>query len=168
MVVESTFSWYWLVDGLMEAGYRVHRVNVTAIKKHEGLSYANDKTGAAYLGKLKLLPEGGLCSGRGDRTRDFFRKRACLAHCRTVWILDIESAVLRPIAVRLSSQKVKALSGEKVMAMPLPHNIKLAVNAHTHGDQREKGRRQPQERKQTSRVGVLPRRQTLRERVITC
>ena len=23
LVVESTFNWYWLVDGLMEAGYKV-------------------------------------------------------------------------------------------------------------------------------------------------
>ena len=25
LVVESTYNWYWLVDGLIEAGYRVHR-----------------------------------------------------------------------------------------------------------------------------------------------
>ena len=24
IVVESTYNWYWLVDGLMDAGYRVH------------------------------------------------------------------------------------------------------------------------------------------------
>jgi transposase len=24
IAVESTWNWYWLVDGLMEAGYRVH------------------------------------------------------------------------------------------------------------------------------------------------
>ena len=24
VVVESTYNWYWLVDGLMEAGYHVH------------------------------------------------------------------------------------------------------------------------------------------------
>ena len=24
VVIESTYNWYWLVDGLMEAGYRVH------------------------------------------------------------------------------------------------------------------------------------------------
>jgi hypothetical protein len=25
VVVESTYNWYFLVDGLMDAGYRVHR-----------------------------------------------------------------------------------------------------------------------------------------------
>ena len=37
VVVESTFNWYWLVDGLMDAGYRVHLANVSAIKQYEGL-----------------------------------------------------------------------------------------------------------------------------------
>lgn len=32
IAVESTFNWYWLVDGLMEAGYRVHLVNTAAVK----------------------------------------------------------------------------------------------------------------------------------------
>jgi hypothetical protein len=27
IVVESTYNWYWLVDGLMEKGYRVHLAN---------------------------------------------------------------------------------------------------------------------------------------------
>ena len=30
VVVESTFNWYWLVDGLQEAGYSVHLANTTA------------------------------------------------------------------------------------------------------------------------------------------
>lgn len=33
VVVESTFNWYWLVDGLQEAGHTVHLANTTAIKK---------------------------------------------------------------------------------------------------------------------------------------
>jgi transposase len=27
VVVESTFNWYWLVDGLKEHGYKVHLAN---------------------------------------------------------------------------------------------------------------------------------------------
>ena len=30
VVVESTYHWYWLVDGLRAAGYRVHLANTTA------------------------------------------------------------------------------------------------------------------------------------------
>ena len=37
VVVESTYNWYWLVDGLMEAGYRVHLANPSAIQQYSGL-----------------------------------------------------------------------------------------------------------------------------------
>ena len=40
VVVESTFNWYWLVDGLMAAGYRVHLANTAAIKKYDGLKHS--------------------------------------------------------------------------------------------------------------------------------
>ena len=43
LVVESTFNWYWLVDGLMDGGYHdVHLANPSAIKQYEGLKYSGD------------------------------------------------------------------------------------------------------------------------------
>ncbi len=33
VVVESTYNWYWLVDGLMDAGYRLHLANPAAIQR---------------------------------------------------------------------------------------------------------------------------------------
>ena len=61
VVVESTFNWYWLVDGLMEAGYPVHLANTAAIQQYCGLKYTDDRSDArwlAHLLRLKLLPEG--------------------------------------------------------------------------------------------------------------
>jgi transposase len=61
LVVESTYNWYWLVDGLMEAGYRVHLANTAAIVQYEGLKYSDDDSDARWLAKLLrlgLLPEG--------------------------------------------------------------------------------------------------------------
>ena len=43
IAVESTFNWYWLVDGLMEAGYRLHLANTWATKQYEGLKYSDDR-----------------------------------------------------------------------------------------------------------------------------
>ncbi len=64
VVVESTFNWHWLVDGLIEAGYRVHLANTNAIKKYyEGLKYSTDETDAAHFAqllRLKLLPTGNI------------------------------------------------------------------------------------------------------------
>jgi transposase len=40
MVVESTYNWYWLVDGLMDAGYGdIHLANPSAIKQYERFEY---------------------------------------------------------------------------------------------------------------------------------
>src|SRR5580704_18111593 len=40
VVVESTYNWNWLVDGLQDAGFQVHLANTSAIKQYEGLSTA--------------------------------------------------------------------------------------------------------------------------------
>ena len=37
VVVEATYNWYWLVDGLMDAGYRVHLAITAAIKIFSGV-----------------------------------------------------------------------------------------------------------------------------------
>jgi hypothetical protein len=61
VVIESTFNWYWLVDGLMDAGYQVHLAHPSAIKKYEGLKYSGDFADAGYLAqllRLGLLAEG--------------------------------------------------------------------------------------------------------------
>ena len=34
IVVESTYNWYWLVDGLIDNGYQLHLANPSAIKQY--------------------------------------------------------------------------------------------------------------------------------------
>jgi len=36
IAVESTFNWYWLVDGLMDHGYQLSLVNTSAAQKRYG------------------------------------------------------------------------------------------------------------------------------------
>jgi hypothetical protein len=43
LVVESTYNWYWLADGLMEAAYRVHLANPAAMQQYSGLKYTDDR-----------------------------------------------------------------------------------------------------------------------------
>ena len=43
VVVESTYNWYWLVDGLMQAGYRVHLAHPAALVQYQGLKYSGDE-----------------------------------------------------------------------------------------------------------------------------
>jgi hypothetical protein len=60
-VVESTSHWSWLVDGFLDAGYRVHLANTAAIKQYEGLQCSNDHIDARFLAhllRLGIFPEG--------------------------------------------------------------------------------------------------------------
>ncbi len=38
IVVQSTFTWYWLVDRLMDAGYEHHLANTTVIPQYGRLN----------------------------------------------------------------------------------------------------------------------------------
>ena len=38
VVVESTYNWYWLVDGLQEAGFNIHLANPAAVQSYNGIS----------------------------------------------------------------------------------------------------------------------------------
>lgn len=61
IAIESTFNQYWLVDGLMEAGYSVSLVNTCAVKQYEGLKHTDDQYDAfwlAHLMQLSILPTG--------------------------------------------------------------------------------------------------------------
>ena len=49
IAVESTNSWYWLVDGLMEVGYRLHLANTNKAQQYSGLRYIDDRHDAGWL-----------------------------------------------------------------------------------------------------------------------
>jgi transposase len=66
IVVESTYNWYWLVDGLMEHGYRVHLANTAAIQQYEGLKYTDDSSDARWLAHMLRLE----CYPRAISTRN--------------------------------------------------------------------------------------------------
>ena len=43
IAVESTYNWYWMVDGLMEEGYKVNLANPSAIQQYSGLKHSDDQ-----------------------------------------------------------------------------------------------------------------------------
>src|SRR5882724_6099780 len=57
IVVESTFNWYWLVDGLQAAGYNV-------VLAHPGVAY--DHCGESKDGPARRLRAGEVITGRDD------------------------------------------------------------------------------------------------------
>lgn len=133
VVVEATYNWYWLVDGLMDAGYRVHLANTAAIKKYEGLKYSGDAADAAYLAhllRLGLLPEGYIYPRETRAERDLARKRMQLVQYRTAQILAIENILARQTGGRLRSNEIKRLTAERVEALGLSADVTLALQAN--------------------------------------
>ncbi len=45
VAIESTFNWYWLVDGLQAKDVPVVLVNTAAIQQYEGLKNSEGQTG---------------------------------------------------------------------------------------------------------------------------
>nr|WP_293605474.1 transposase [Polaromonas sp. UBA4122] len=133
ILVESTFNWYWLVDGLKEAGFTVHLANTTAIKKYEGLKHSGDEADARYLAhllRLGILPTGTILAPEHRAVRDLARKRMQLVRSRTSHILAVENITVRQYGARITSNQVKQLTSEMVDEMPFPNDVGLAVKAN--------------------------------------
>jgi transposase len=117
VVVESTFNWYWLVDGLMDQGYRVHLANVSAIKQYEGLKQIDDKRSAFWLAnllRLGILPTGYIYPKEERPTRDLLRKRLQLVRHRTSHILSVKNILARNLGLRMKSEDVKKITDPEV------------------------------------------------------
>ena len=133
VVVESTFNWYWLVDGLQAAGFKVHLANTTAIKKYEGLKHSGDETDARYLAhllRLGILPTGTILPPKQRTVRDLARKRMQLVRSRTAHILAVENITARQQGTRISSNQVKQLTADAIDRMPLPEDVALAIKSN--------------------------------------
>ena len=133
IAVESTFNWYWLVDGLMAAGYPVHLVNTAAVKQYEGLKHGDDERDAqhlAHLMRLGLLPEGYIYPKERRVWRDLLRKRMQLVQDRSRQIIHLQTMVQRYLGGRISGHQVKSLTPETLAKLGLPEPILPAAQAH--------------------------------------
>jgi transposase len=119
-VVESTYNWYWLVDGLMEAGYRVHLANPAAMQQYNGLKYRDDHSDArwlAHLLRLGVLPEGYIYPKAERAVRDLLRKRAYLVRQHTANVLSVHNILVRHTGVRLSLKRIRALTKQELAGL---------------------------------------------------
>ena len=113
------FNWYWLVDGLMDAGHRVHLTNTWAVKQYEGLKYTDDRHDArwlAHLLALGILPEGYIYPKEERSARDLMRRRSFLVRKRTSFLLAMRGAFECRTGMRVNSNDLKKWKAEDVMA----------------------------------------------------
>jgi transposase len=113
IAVESTYNWYWLVDGLQDAGYPVVLANPAAMEQYNGLKHADDKSDGFFLAemaRLNILPTGYICDRTIRPVRDLLRRRMGLVQKRTGLMLSLKSLHTRMTGRDLSTGRIKGLA----------------------------------------------------------
>jgi len=134
LVVESTYNWYWLIDGLMDAGYQcVHLANPSAIKQYEGLKHADDQHDAFFLAHLLILgilPQGYIYPKKDRPVRDLARKRRFLVQHKTAHILSLQSLITRCCAKKVSSNQMRHLTLQDLQQLLVEEHLVLSAQAN--------------------------------------
>jgi len=115
--VESTYNWYWLVDGLHEAGFPMILAHPGAIRQYDGIKHGNDRTDAQHLARLLrlgILPRGHIMPPEERALRDLLRRRLLLVHQRTMLKLSLQGLIMRHTARRLSANQIGQLDPERI------------------------------------------------------
>ena len=132
IAVESTFNWYWLVDGLQDAGYVVLLVNTSAVRQYEGLKHSDDRHDAywlAHLMRLGILPTGHIHPREHRALRDLLRKRMRLVQQRTANILSVQNLQQRNEGARMTTTQIKAQSIKTIAKSVSDPNRAMALRS---------------------------------------
>jgi|SRR5208282_1650514 len=115
LAVESTYNWYWLVDGLQAAGYPVVLANPAKIDQYSGIKHADDKNDAFFLAellRLNILPTGYVYAAQLRPVRDLLRRRMRLVQHRTALMLSFKSLFTRTTGQEMTLAQLKGLAVE--------------------------------------------------------
>lgn len=130
VAVESTFNWYWLVDGLQAKEFPVVLVNTSAIQQYSGLKHSDDEYDARWLAhmmRLGILPKGYIYPREQRAVRDLLRKRTTLVRQRTANILSVQNLEQRNRGTKISSNEVKRLTAESIAEVYDNEDLALAL-----------------------------------------
>lgn len=137
VAVESTYNWYWLVDGLADHGYPMKLVNTTAVPQYDGLKYSGDETDARHLAQLMrlgILPEGYIYPRPERAVRDLLRQRFAFVRQSVGVMQSVQSAWARHTGQCLSANAFRQLSGSEIKQAFSDPCVRLAVHAGADSD----------------------------------
>ena len=120
IAVESTYNWYWLVDGLRALSYPVVLANPAAIDQYSGIKHADDKNDAYFLAELQrlnILPTGYVYDPVLRPVRDLLRRRLSLVHQRTALMVSFKSLYVRTTGQTMSLSRLKSMPVDEVIEL---------------------------------------------------
>lgn len=134
LAVESTYNWYWLVDGLQKLKYHVRLANPAKMQENIGLKAANDKTDARFIARQLvngILPEGYIYPEETRGVRDMMRRRLRLVQDRTGEWLSLEGLVARHTGRDMGIKELDACDLAEVL-VGQPHALIMAQASMRH------------------------------------
>lgn len=120
MAVESTFNWYWLVDGLRAKGYPIDLANPAQIAQYSGLKHADDKHDAFHLAELQrlnILPKAHIYDAELRPVRDLLRRRTNLVQQRTALFLSFKSLHARTTGQGMPLKVLKSMEPKEARTL---------------------------------------------------
>jgi transposase len=127
IAVESTINWYWIVDGLMEAGYDVRLAHTLGLYMITGAKVKTDRRDAFKLAKLLRMgeiPEAYIYPKEKRPLRDLLRRRAGLVHQRAACYSSLRVQFIRYNLNTMSSNDLKQLLPADIYIKPIPQELK--------------------------------------------
>jgi transposase len=110
IVVESTFNWYWLVDGLQALGFDVclaHTLGLAMITQAKVKTDRRDAFTLAKLLRAGLIPQAYIYPAATRPVRDLLRRRLKLVQMRAYEYGSIRQLLLRQGFLTSSRNQVK-------------------------------------------------------------
>jgi transposase len=116
VAVESTYNWYWLVDGLRSRAYPTHLANPARMEQYSGIKHADDKNDAFFLAELQrlnILPTGYIYDPALRPVRDLLRRRMSLVRQRTALLLSFKSLYARTTGQAMELSRLKMMDKDE-------------------------------------------------------
>jgi transposase len=125
VVIESTLNWYWLVDGLQEAGFEVKLAHTLGLYMITGAKVKTDRRDAftlARLLRLNAVPEGYIYPKDRRPIRDLLRKRTRLVFLRAKTYGNVRRTLLQQGIYGYTQSEIKTLRMDEI-ADKLDHPV---------------------------------------------
>src|SRR5260370_14811697 len=133
IVVESTFNWYWLIDGLQAASFEVVLAHTLGLYLITGAKVKTDRRDAYALAKLLLVgagPAAYIYPVETRPVRDLLRRRGHLVHVRAGEDGSLRRLLLRH-GILFSQQQAIKTATEAELEQSFAHPL---VRLHARQD----------------------------------
>ena len=122
IAVESTYNWYWLVDGLEKNGFRgkLKLANPAAMEQYSGLKNTDDKTDAFFITeqmRLGVRPTGYIYPEDERSIRDILRRRILFVRQRTAQKLSLQNMISRQSGRSMSTREIKKSDSDQLITI---------------------------------------------------